>query len=292
MSPEIEAKFGETEDKLRELISEAGRASPQEGVFDASFLKLFQACPYKAYLRYWVGLLYGRVPPLEFGGKMHEALFTWYETGDLEYAKEAFADLPPAEMGDFYHSKENGERLMEEYAARFTEEPWEVLEREVEFVMSMPDGNLFSGRIDQIIEWGGRVYVHDFKTTSQITRTAFEPYASDVQMDGYVHAVRQTLGQCDGVMITFVNKAKNPRQQFARSIPQIRGTRRGDFVEDWLMLMKEIEAEKEIGWTKHRTSCFNFFRQCPYWPICVEKLPREKWDKFFTAQEAKSNEND
>ena len=56
-----------------------------------------------------------------FGWVFHEALFEWYDTGDIDLAVEQFQLLPP-QTGDSRRNRETGEVLMLEYRDEYSKE--------------------------------------------------------------------------------------------------------------------------------------------------------------------------
>lgn len=133
-----------------------------------SMLKTFRACPQQTYYKYVLRLkpkVLGR--PLRFGTWMHELLETHYKGGDwkekhrentVKYSqlfdeeKEAIGDLP-----------RDCARTMVSYLWHYKHDPWKVHEVEFMLEVELPDGSMYRGKIDMLVENQYGLWIVDHK---------------------------------------------------------------------------------------------------------------------------------
>lgn len=133
-----------------------------------SMLKTFKACPQQAYYKYVLRLkpkVLGR--PLRFGTWMHSLLEAHYKGEDwkekhkqltnefsklFDEEKEAIGDLPR----DCYYT-------MLSYLWHYKDDPWKVHEVEFTLEVELPDGAIYRGRIDMLVENQYGLWIVDHK---------------------------------------------------------------------------------------------------------------------------------
>lgn len=144
-------------------VDDQGRA-----ISTHSMLKTFKACPQQAYYKYVLRLkpkVLGR--PLRFGTWMHALYEAHYKGEDWrekhqqltnEFAKlfdeekEAVGDLPR----DCY-------RTMLSYLWHYRDDPWTVHEVEFTLEVELPDGAIYRGKIDMLVENQYGLWIVDHK---------------------------------------------------------------------------------------------------------------------------------
>lgn len=144
-------------------VDDAGRA-----ISTHSMLKTFKACPQQAYYKYVLRLkpkVLGR--PLRFGTWMHSLYETHYKGENwkekhqeltnqfaklFDEEKEAVGDLPR----DCY-------RTMISYLWHYKNDPWKVHEVEFTLEVELPDGAVYRGKIDMLIENQYGLWIVDHK---------------------------------------------------------------------------------------------------------------------------------
>ncbi len=159
--------------------------------------------------------------------KMHLALSSKYnEMFDEE--KDAYGDLPT-----------ECRLLMESYIWHYKADPWTVLETEFTVEAEFPDGTLYRGKVDALIENQFGLWIVDHKTHKILPGHTFR--VLDAQSALYIWAAKKMGLQIEGFQWNYL-KTKAP------SIPKLikSGTRlsktMGD--TDWLTYTREIQRLK------------------------------------------------
>jgi len=133
-----------------------------------SMLKTMRMCPQQAYYKYVLRLkpqIMGK--PLRWGTWMHELLEVHHKGGDwkarndeltIEYSKlfdeekEAVGDLP-----------RDCARMMRSYIWHYKDDPWIVHEAEFTLEVELPDGSIYRGKVDLLIENQYGLWIVDHK---------------------------------------------------------------------------------------------------------------------------------
>lgn len=133
-----------------------------------SMLKTFKACPMQAYYKYVLRLkpkVLGR--PLRFGTWMHSLLEAHYKGEDWrEKHKELtreFSKLFDEEKDAIGNLPVDCARTMISYLWHYKDDPWKVHEVEFTLEAELPDGSLYRGRIDMLIENQYGLWIVDHK---------------------------------------------------------------------------------------------------------------------------------
>lgn len=125
----------------------------------------------------------------------------------------------------------------------------------------------FTGRLDQIIEWNGRLWIRDFKTVGRKEDwdSKFNP---DHQFTGYVWAGKSLSGRAvDGVIIDIVYNIKTKGPEFHPTL----ANRTNDDIQNWLEWFEFEYAnyrrfEATDSWPMRTSACGDyggcFFRRC------------------------------
>lgn len=193
-------------------VDDAGRA-----ISTHSMLKTFRACPQQAYYKYILRLkpqYMGR--PLRFGTWMHALYEAHYKGEDwrekhkeltnqfsklFDEEKEAVGDLPR----DCY-------RTMISYLWHYKNDPWKVHEVEFTLEVELPDGALYRGKIDMLIENQYGLWIVDHKNHKTLPGLDFR--ILDAQSALYIWAALKNKIPVQGHIWNYV-RSKPP------SIPQL-----------------------------------------------------------------------
>lgn len=144
-----------------------------------SMMKTFRRCPQQTYYKY-VLRLKPKVAskPLTRGTWMHKLLETYYDGGDWKLAHDLLSkefsmlmDEEKEELGDL---PRECARLMRGYLWHYQEsDPWTVLETEMTLETEFPDGSIYRGRIDMLVENQFGLWIVDHKTHKTLPNLDF-----------------------------------------------------------------------------------------------------------------------
>jgi hypothetical protein len=143
-----------------------------------SMLKCFRRCPKQAEFKYVYRLkprLLGT--PLKRGTWVHLLLEELHKGGDWRavHAKlSAEFDNLFDEERDFYGDMptEIG-HLMESYEWHYALDPWKVLETEFTLEFEWPDGSIYRGKVDMLVETQFGLFLVDHKTHKRLPKLGF-----------------------------------------------------------------------------------------------------------------------
>lgn len=266
----------------------------EPAIIDSSAMQAFKRCPKLYFYRYALG----RKPKVEkeyfrFGRSYHK-----------------FREVLELSVGDFHKSiheavtlfeKKGGDpklgsqydfltslRLQKSCAVAFkhwTKEKYlkaiEVISVEQPFNIELSDGSRTSGRADQLVKWGGKLWGRDFKSTSKMGKFYERSLAPNDQFSRYTYAESKLAGydfisrtpaeslvQGQIIEVLYNSKKDGP------SIHQFLATRTDleliDWEQDqvfWNMYLNTVRA-KDV-WPKNENACYN----CDYHSVC--KTPTE-----------------
>lgn len=143
-----------------------------------SMVKCFRRCPKQFNYKYIERLrpkALGR--PLSLGTWFHTLLETYYKEGDW---KEAHAELTKKYYELFEEERdelgplpEDCERLMRSYLWHYSNEVWKIHEVEYTLEAEWPDGTVYRGRIDLLVENQFGLWIVDHKTTKRMPDLGF-----------------------------------------------------------------------------------------------------------------------
>lgn len=145
---------------------------------------------------------------------------------------------------------------------------FKVIMTETAFDLPLPSGRRFTGRIDQIFEWNGRLYLRDYKTTSRMGKNYALKFEPSHQFTGYIWAAEQLAGrEIEGARIEVVYNTKTAGPEFHSFLT----TRSRGHIEAWLEWV-EFEWEnwarfsETETWPMRTNACDDFggcyFRDC------------------------------
>lgn len=139
-------------------------------LYTSSRLKVLRQCPRLHYYRYMLGIQTPSSDAALFGAVGHAALEAWYrawKAGQIETRlSNAMQAIRASELSSYDQARLGA--LVTAYHLRWKDEPWEILEIEIEFRYEL-DGYLIGGKIDALVRDArdGRVFVVEHKTTRQ-----------------------------------------------------------------------------------------------------------------------------
>lgn len=143
-----------------------------------SMLKTFRRCPKQAEFKY-VHRLKPRMvgKPLKRGSWFHELLEIHHNGGDwrAHHAKLSakFANLFDEEKDYYGDMPRELATLMESYVWHYKSDPWKVLETEFQIDTELPDGTIYRGKVDALVETQFGIFVVDHKTHARLPDHTF-----------------------------------------------------------------------------------------------------------------------
>lgn len=182
-----------------------------------SMLKTFRRCPKQAEFKY-VHRLKPRVlgSPLKRGTWVHQLLEVHHQGQDWRplHAKLSaqFAQLFDEEKDYYGDMPTEIKVIMESYEWHYAADPWKVLETEFQIETEFPDGTIYRGKVDALIENQFGLWVVDHKTHKTLPDHSFR--LLDAQSALYLWACLRNKIPVQGFIWNYV-RWKAP------SIPQI-----------------------------------------------------------------------
>lgn len=280
-------------------------------------LQTFQDCPWKYNLRIKKGWTpRAKSAPLGFGSCMHEGLAAWYKTGSKAAALAAIEESWPLGMpSEDYRNKTKAVSVMLDYTKKYAAEGFSVVGAPdnpmIEKAFTLDTGMFLScikcgpvagawdmehgdtcpnceeplepieygGIVDGIVEFSGKVYILEHKTTSQLGSQYFYQFHPNNQVTGYIWGARGMSGRrVGGAIINAIGVYKASPTKFEREIT----TRSDSELEEWLENIRcsaELlwQCEREDTWPTHSRMC-TMYGRCEFHSVCVlaEPADREK----------------
>jgi hypothetical protein len=280
--------------------------------YDNSILTTSQRCPRKALYQYFYNRAAdGRNVPIGFGLAYHK----FREVLELNYLKVCVGDgrdlqevapslfklalyealdgyeNPPEAHNKAYLSRGRLELTCEqafvEWMAEKRKNIFVVLEAEQAFQLPLPSGDLFGGRFDQILEWNGKLWIRDFKTTSRMGRDYHRMFDPNDQMTAYTWAASQLSGRpVQGVIIEVVynTKTQGPKHH------SIVSARTQAHIDEWLrnvqIAINDLNSYVESGYFPMRTTGCNDYGGCYFRDCCAmsSEVMRTAWLETKTIE--------
>lgn len=273
--------------------------------FDTSITQTSQRCPRKAQYQYFYNRSgAGRNVPIAFGlayHKFREVLERQYldicmkqgmELNKVSGAiykialgegMEGYED-PPLEHKKAYLTRGRLQLSCEQAFMNWTSEKrkgiFTVLEAEQAFQLELPDGTLFGGRFDQVLEWNGKLWVKDFKTTGRMGKDYPRQFDPNDQITAYTWAASKLSGRRVGGVI--IEVVYNTKSVGPTHFPFV-SARTDAHIEEWLrdvqMETKLLRSYYEDNYFPKRTTGCGDFGGCYFRECCAmssDKM-REAW---------------
>ena len=274
--------------------------SMKPDAFDFTTLAAFRRCPRYAFYRHELHLKRTSESSLALnaGTLWHTLMCSWYGSQSLGLSREErilsametmlaqAKDMPDILSGDDpirnpSHITEVFVAYTQKYGERdhfqvFIDDGEPYVEKG--FSLEMWDGGpLFVGRVDGLVNWNGRLFVLEHKTTSRVTQAYMDKWRMDFQTPGYVYAIRELTGlPIVGTLINVAAWHKNivPDKTFFR-VPV---TRNPGQMKMWKTqtirwYQKYQEARESGEWDMNDGSCTMYNQVCPYMDICCATNP-------------------
>lgn len=259
--------------------------------FDYTMMSTFQTCRRRYNYRINRGLVpKEKAMPLTFGGAIHQALDYWHMSQrtreDCLRMIEIFkANFQEDLERDSKRTVQMGEWVLRNYASTYAMEPFKVVASEQEFVLELPNGNNFIGRIDKIVNWDGMFWVVDHKTTSSMGYQFGKKTKPNMQLEGYVWAARELGYHAVGVLVDAILVAKGLLQATSRAkltpLARFDNYVSEETLNEWYHAVENIQEDikrcEESGvWYPNYDAC-TYYGECPYRNLCIEDTTvREK----------------
>lgn len=252
--------------------------NPAKRIYDYTTLSQWLLCQRRYY---WYGVrnlvLDVPAPAPAFGAAIHAGVAEWYATHDVDKAQEAFRQSYRGAPPDLLRTEAKGELIIAGYARKWPQpEPFKVLANEVEFALPMPDGSTYTGRIDRVIDWGGRILVQETKTTSSgVGAHFFKQFSPNLQIDGYCYAVATDprWGRCDGAVIDAIAVLKT-KEDYGRDLHDRSPAQIAAFARLYQRIVADIErtaaqaGQDREGYIQNKLMC-TYYGECPYRRLCL-----------------------
>lgn len=280
----------------------------------------FRDCRMKFWWRYVEGIVPTVTDPaLSFGSLIHEALRLWHQTRDLNMVREEIR-LQTLKEEDRVH-RLKALAMLEGYAATYPEEAFEVvaLERKFKGEIRNPETNcasrsfILAGKVDGVVRQGGRYYLLEHKTASQIDGGYLEKLWCDFQISLYSRYLEGEGFLVEGVVYNVlqkpalrryeVNSKRNEPESDEAYLERLRvkclepGMYHRETItlsaahlemiqgELWDLCQSLLEAKRRGSWYQNPSQCWKWNRPCPYWRLCrAEPLSRDPIKQnFYTS---------
>ena len=172
-----------------------------------SMLKTFRRCAKQADYKYAQ-----RLKPKTLGkplkrGKWFHSVLEWYHTGrdwqeiHAKYCNE-FSHMFDEEKEYYGDLPREIEHIMESYIWHYANDIWVVHQAEVTLETTFPDGTIFRGKADEIVENEFGLWIVDHKTHAQLPDFAFR--LLDTQSPLYVWTARRSKIPVNGFIWNYV----------------------------------------------------------------------------------------
>lgn len=174
-----------------------------------SMIKTFRRCPKQTQYKYVQRLkpkISGR--PLTEGTWMHKLLEVHSKGGDWKVQHQI---LSAKYAGYFDEEKEmlgnlpvDCARLMKSYLWHYEKDPWKIVEVEYTIECELPDGTIYRGRVDLIVENQYGLWIVDHKFNARLPDLSFR--LLDAQSALYVWGARQSGIPVEGHIWNYVKR--------------------------------------------------------------------------------------
>jgi hypothetical protein len=148
---------------------------------------------------------------------------------------------------------------------------------------------IYTGRIDLVVEWDGLFNI-DHKTTSIMGAGFFEEQSMSPQQEGYMWAVRKTLGVLPVGYVINAIRTRPPaktrdavcKDDFMRQKYYCASERIDEWEENIKHVLAEFLWKYEQGYLPmEKKWCIHKYGRCQYFDVCT--LPRENRDMMLAS---------
>lgn len=255
---------------------------------DSSKLKCFRLCPRKYFWRYELGIVpaLSESTDLAFGSGIHKGLETFYAGSAFElvpdhsrYARDGkirrmfkeFLDLFPEHLETKYKTRQAGLLLLANYAEHWKGESLNVISVEQPAIMDMGD-YVYVTKMDLVVEDTDGIHPWDHKTASRFDAIFEGSFKIDIQITGYIAAVRRLFGSKarKAIINALKPSAKISNDNFLRKLTYRTDEELAAWEDQVKFMLTEIDSCRESDvWPMHDYACFAYYRECEYRPLCL-----------------------
>lgn len=212
-----------------------------KGIVTHSMLKTFKACPQQFNYKYIHRLkpkTLGR--PLRFGTWMHALYETYHKGEDWKAVHKVycarFAKLFDEEKDEIGDLPNDCYRTMLSYIWHYKEDEWKVLEAEFVLECELPDGTLYRGKIDLLVENQYGLWIVDHKNHKKLPDLHFRML--DAQSALYVWAALKNKIPVQGHIWNYVRSTPPSVPELLKSGKGL--SRAAKIVTDYPTLVRAI----------------------------------------------------
>ncbi len=283
-------------------------------ILDNTALSTFLTCPAKYDLRMMQNWAPKKVSSALNAGKvLHRGLEEWYRTGNLVQSLQACKDEWPAGLiSDDFRTLEKVLSTLVEYTKRWSSEPWTILEVEQSFTQptglwlnlcpncrrdcsdvlrDMNEGETptcyacdtplepieYGGIFDLLVEWSGKLYVLDHKTTTQFGSYYNYQWRPNNQITGYVWGAQQLSGRpVDGAIINITAWYKSSATKFDRHITNREPVDVAHWLENLRRVANIIHRARLLGEFPQNTSACTLYGLCEFHKVHERADPQQQ----------------
>ena len=189
------------------------------------------------------------------------------------------------------------------YEARPEWADLQVVAEEVKFSFEILPGKVLHGIVDGVVEWNGKKYLIEYKTTGQQLVDWFEYKENAIQAGLYVLAAKhapelQKFGQIEGLIYDVTRRctlkqAKRTDQQYVKACSEWwyknRHTsferRVKTFDSEYLSeldydIITMFEAQENKLFFRNREACYAFRQKCGWYDVCFNGERKTNTDLF------------
>lgn len=277
----------------------------------------------------------GTKPALAFGSCWHTAMdAVWTMASDPQNSDALVADVGYAafceawqgeeyqfplwhEMSidqrqefDFRHD-ETARHMLTNYVAqrRSMMARMTLIECEKPFAVPLDPNNpdlFYVGRLDKVVEWEGRIWVIEHKTTSDYRKAGYfnpafvDSFSPNSQIDGYLHAIHMLYGnKAKGIMIDAALVHKTVHEGFLfipveRHLTQLdawqwEALHEVEIIKNSMLHVNDYQDAPFLpAFPKNTTACVEFNSRCVYTELCkFIANPTTEPDREFPGFEVK-----
>lgn len=210
-----------------------------------SMLKTFRVCPKQADYKYAQRLkpkMLGK--PLKRGTWMHHLLEEHHAGRDWRamhgQLSAKFSDLFDEEKDYYGDLPTECEQLMEGYLWHYRDDPWTVLQTEFTVETDFPDGTVYRGKVDALVENQFGLWLVDHKTHKTLPSQGFR--LLDGQSALYLWACRRNRIPVQGFIWNYLRTKAPAKPTLLKSGARL-SKKLGD--TDYLTYVREIKRLKE-----------------------------------------------
>lgn len=270
---------------------------------------LYEGCPRKWAFKYALGYQknYPKHEALIHGSAVHEGMYLYYVTWDIDLAVERAIEVAAEGQESFLSMKVEEERLDKLFRVWYAEygeqdqHLYAPIELEVEDRIELPNGGYITVRRDRVFKHRdtGHIYIFDTKTTGWSLEGTVAEYEYKPQPLLYVASVYRSnpawISEFRGWITDVIYQRVNYKRDGSgvssmttkcqRSPPIIYSESEcNSYLESLTTLTSEVAwaytsfmngAPFNSCFRMNRGNCRTFGRTCPYWSICMDSYEKD-----------------